>query len=308
VRTVTVDERGDGQRLDNFVVRECAAVPKTRLYRAIRKGEIRVNRSRARPEQRLVIGDRVRLPPVAGAARQSSAAPAGWQARLDAAIVYEDDALLVINKPAGIAVHGGSGLQFGLIETLRDMRPSQRFLELAHRLDRETSGLLLVAKRPAALRELHARLREEGGIDKRYLALVFGRWPRNLRRVDAPLERYTRRSGERMVRVAAGGKPSLTDFSLRELFPRCSLIEARPLTGRTHQIRVHAAHRQHPLLGDDKYANDQSRELTVTLGLRRLFLHAASLRFRLGDRDHHFEAPIGDELQTVVEVAARSSE
>ena len=304
MRLVTVDERGDGQRLDNFVLRECPSVPKTRLYRAMRKGEIRVNKGRARPEQRLARGDVVRLPPLAVAEREHATAPPGWQARLAESVVLEDDDLLVINKPSGLAVHGGSGLHFGLIETLRGMRPELRFLELVHRLDRDTSGLILLAKRPAALRALHALLRQEGGVDKGYLALVAGRWPRHLRQVEAPLERWERGS-ERIVRVAAGGKASHTDFRVREVFAACSLVEARPRTGRTHQIRVHTAHAGHPILGDVKYGDPPSDALTRELGLRRLFLHAESLAFRLGDRDYRLSADLDDELAAVVRRAGR---
>lgn len=298
-RLVTVDERGEGQRLDNFVLRECPAVPKTRLYRAIRKGEIRVNKGRSRPEQRLLSGDVVRLPPLAAAERERAAAPPGWQARLAAAIVHEDDELLVLDKPSGLAVHGGSGLSFGLIETLRSMRPAARFLELVHRLDRETSGLILIAKRPASLRALHALLRREGGVDKRYLALVAGRWPRHLRHIEAPLERREY-GGERVVQVAAGGRASLTAFRVRKVLRGCSLVEAHPRTGRTHQIRVHAAHAGYPLLGDTKYGDSRSAALTRELGLRRLFLHAESLAFRLGECDYRFSAPLGSELEAVL--------
>ena len=305
MRLLTVDERGDGQRLDNYVLRQCPDVPKTRLYRAMRKGEIRVNKGRARPEQRLATGDVVRLPPLTVASSTAkAAAPPGWQKRLADAIVHEDRDLLVVSKPAGLAVHGGSGLSFGLIETLRQMFPEERNLELVHRLDRETSGLLLIAKRPAALRELHALLRRRDGVDKRYLALVSGRWPRAQRRVEAPLAKLERGSGERVMCVSGEGKPSLTEFRIVDALPGTTLIEAKPVTGRTHQIRVHALHAGHPLLGDEKYANESSREMAPALGLRRLFLHAHSLRFRLGDRDYSLQAPLDSELEEVLEKAS----
>jgi 23S rRNA pseudouridine955/2504/2580 synthase len=305
VRFLTVDERGDGQRLDNFVLRECPAVPKTRLYRAMRKGEIRVNKGRAKPDQRLALGDIVRLPPLqTPEPRQIGAAPPGWQERLAASVVFEDDQLLAINKPSGLAVHGGSGLQFGLIETLRAMRPETRFLELVHRLDRETSGLILIAKRPAALKALHALLRGRGGIDKRYLALTQGRWPRHLRLIEAPLQRFERKSGERQVRVAREGKPSQTEFRIRESFRTTTLVEARPITGRTHQIRVHALHAGHPILGDNKYANAESEELTRELQLKRLFLHAESLAFRLDNKSYELFAPLDSELQSILDRSA----
>lgn len=301
VRFLTVDERGDGQRLDNYILRECPGVPKTRLYRAMRKGEIRVNKGRAKPDQRLLLGDSVRLPPLsAPPAREPGAAPPGWQERLAASVVFEDDQLLAINKPSGIAVHGGSGLQFGLIETLRSMRPDARFLELVHRLDRETSGLVLIAKKPAALRALHEQLRAQGKIDKRYLALAEGSWPRHLRLVEAPLQRFERKSGERMVKVAKDGKPSTTEFRIRENFAQVTLVEARPLTGRTHQIRVHALHAGHTLLGDGKYQTPISEAYARKLQLKRLFLHAESLAFMLNEQRYELKAPLDDELTSVL--------
>ncbi len=303
MRLLTVDERGDGQRLDNFVLRECPGVPKTRLYKAIRKGEIRVNKGRCRPDQRLALGDIVRLPPLSVAEKRSAVAPQGWQERLANAVILEDEQILVINKPSGLAVHGGSGLSHGMIETLRAMRPDCRFLELVHRLDRETSGLIVVAKKPAALREMHALLRDKQGMDKRYQALVSGRWPRYLSRVEAPLERIERQSGERVVRVSKAGRPSLTEFSVLKTWSRCSLMEAAPITGRTHQIRVHAAHVDHPILGDAKYAGPQAEEIAQALGLRRLFLHAVQLRFRLQGRLYDLSAPLGSELETALEKA-----
>jgi 23S rRNA pseudouridine955/2504/2580 synthase len=267
----------------------------------MRKGEIRVNKGRARPDQRLVLGDIVRLPPLAAPdSSPPSTAPPGWQARLANSVVCEDRDLLVLNKPSGIAVHGGSGLQFGLIETLRAMRPEDRFLELAHRLDRETSGLVLIARRPAALKRLHALFRQEGGIDKQYLALVAGRWPRHQQLVEAPLERVERKSGERFVRVAKGGKPSRTGFRIREAYAGATLLEAKPLTGRTHQIRVHATHVGHPLLGDSRYSNAESEALTRALSLKRLFLHAERLRFRLDGTAYDIHAPLDEELSEVL--------
>lgn len=302
VRTLTVDERGAGQRIDNFVLRECPKVPKTRIYRAFRKGEIRLNKGRVKPDRRLQEGDLVRLPPLTIAVgAPKGVAPKGWQDRLRDAIVHEDENLLAINKPSGLAVHGGSGLQFGLIETLRLMLPEERNLELVHRLDRETSGLILIAKRTRALKALHELLRRPGSIDKRYLALVSGRWPRHLVDVQAPLLRYERRSGERMVRVAKEGKASHTEFRVRDTFADCSLVEAKPLTGRTHQIRVHAAYTGHPLLGDAKYSGDHESELAARLGLKRLFLHAESLKFRLFDQGYSLQAPIDRELMSIID-------
>lgn len=305
---MTVDERGEGQRLDNYVLRECPSIPKTRLYRAMRKGEIRVNKGRVKPDRRLSVGDSIRLPPLSSIEKAPPAtAPPGWQARIARAVVHEDDQLLVINKPSGIAVHGGSGLQYGLIETLRTMRPELRFLELVHRLDRETSGLILIAKRPAALRSLHAMLRKQGEVNKQYLALCYGKWPSHQRLVEAPLARFERKSGERIVRVTRDGKPSSTAFSIRSHYAGCSLVEATPLTGRTHQIRVHAQYAGHAILGDAKYGDEPGESLARALTLKRLFLHAEKLAFTLDGRDYAIHAPLDDELQAVLTRAHRLS-
>ena len=301
VRLIVVDERGEGQRLDNFVLRECPSIPKTRLYRAMRKGEIRVNKGRAKPDRRLQRGDTVRLPPLDRATRRPpAAAPDHWRQRLAQAVVHEDEQLLALNKPCGMAVHGGSGLHFGLIETLRAMRPEARFLELVHRLDRETSGLILVAKHAP----VHALLRQEGGIHKRYVALVAGRWPGHLSLVEAPLQRFERPSGERIVRVTREGKPSRTRFRVLETYPGCCLVEAEPLTGRTHQIRVHAQHAGCPLLGDDKYYSVNSAAQAQALGLRRLFLHASRLDFRFAQRAYRLRAPLDAELESILTKAS----
>jgi 23S rRNA pseudouridine955/2504/2580 synthase len=241
VRYLTVDEDSSGQRLDNYLVRELKGVPRTRLYRALRKGEIRVNKGRVRADYRLVAGDQVRIPPL----RQPSpteppTVPRYWSEQLRQRVVHEDGDLLVIDKPSGLAVHGGSGLSFGLIECLRQMYPESRYLELVHRLDRDTSGLILIARRPAVLRELHRQLREDK-VDKRYLALVAGSWPRNRRVVDAPLEKNVLQSGERIVRVSREGKRAITEFAVVERLQGATLVEAKPVTGRTHQIRVRVA-------------------------------------------------------------------
>ena len=298
VRYLTVDEDASGQRLDNYLVKQLKGVPRTRLYRALRKGEVRVNKGRVRADYRLVAGDSVRIPPLHQprlAARPQ--VPRYWLEHLEQRVVHEDGDLMVINKPSGLAVHGGSGLNYGLIECLRQLYPERRYLELVHRLDRDTSGLIMIASRPAVLRELHRQLRENE-VDKRYLALVSGDWPRNRRRVEAPLEKNVLRSGERMVRVSREGKRSITEFAVLERLGGTTLLEARPITGRTHQIRVHAQQAGFPLLGDEKYGNEEAETQARRLGLRRLFLHAWRLSFALpgtgrielqADLDHDLE-------------------
>jgi 23S rRNA pseudouridine955/2504/2580 synthase len=300
VHHLTVDVDSAGQRLDNYLLKHFKGVPKTRLYRALRKGEVRVNKGRVKADYRLETGDLVRIPPL----RRPSPAdpptvPRYWADELARRIVHEDEHLLVINKPSGLAVHGGSGLSFGLIECLRQLRPDDRYLELVHRLDRDTSGLILIARRPAMLRELHRLLREDK-IDKRYLALVAGQWPRSLRVVEAPLQKNVLQSGERVVRVAREGKASVTEFAIVERFADATLIEAKPVTGRTHQIRVHALHAGFPLLGDDKYSDDRTARYCQSLGLKRLFLHARSLRFRLPERQVHLEAGLDTDLENIL--------
>lgn len=301
VQHLAVDEDSAGQRLDNFLVRELKGVPKTRLYRALRKGEIRVNKGRVKADYRVLAGDLVRIPPLR---RPSPSAPAPvpryWADQLAQRLVYEDDSLLVINKPSGIAVHGGSGLSFGLIESLRQLRPDDRYLELVHRLDRDTSGLIMIARRPAMLRELHRQLREDQ-VDKRYLALVAGHWPGSLRVVEAPLEKNVLQSGERMVRVARDGKRSVTEFAVVERFPEATLVEAKPVTGRTHQIRVHARHAGFPLLGDDKYSDERTFALCRAMGLQRLFLHAHALRITVpGQGELELRAALDPELENIL--------
>ena len=291
-----------GQRLDNFLQRVRGGVPKTRIYRAIRKGEVRVDKGRVKPDIRLEAGVCVRIPPLRVPEKAEAAGAAGWRSRLRAAIVREEATLLVINKPPGLAVHGGSGVNVGLIETLRAMYDTDRYLELVHRLDRDTSGLLLVARRASTLRSLHGLLRSNG-VDKRYLCLVSGRWPAHLKRVDAPLEKFALPSGERRVKVAATGRQSLTTFRVVTRWPSMTLVEAKPVTGRTHQIRVHCQHAGFPILGDAKYADDAADCLAEKLRLKRLFLHAASLSFRLEEQNYSLQAALPLELQRLIDSA-----
>lgn len=303
VRFIDICEAHEGQRIDNFLIRELKGVPKSRLYRLLRKGEVRVNKSRIKPEYKLCIGDQVRIPPVRIAEEAPDATiSTNLEAVLAASVLYEDEGLLVINKPAGLAVHGGSGINLGLIEALRLMRPQARSLELVHRLDRDTSGCVMIAKKRSMLRYLHQQLRE-GHIDKRYLALVTGRWPNRRKLVSAPLLKNNLQSGERMVNVSPEGKKSVTEFAIVKRFELCTLVEARPITGRTHQIRVHALHAGHPLLGDVKYGDKDSCQHFRQLGLKRLFLHAASLTLQLpGDGGRIVvEAKLSDDLQGLLQ-------
>jgi len=296
-----VDEAGAGQRVDNFLRRLLKGVPKSHIYRILRSGEVRLNRKRVRPDARLAVGDDLRIPPLRTAALPERsvrmAAPP-----IDLPILYEDDALIAIDKPPGLAVHGGSGVSFGLIERLRAARPRARFLELVHRLDRETSGVLLVAKKRAALVALHATLRE-GLADKRYLVLVRGRWRDAKRRVELPLRKFVTGSGEREVRVEhTGGRVACTVFYRRQVWPDAvpplSLLEAELATGRTHQIRVHLTHLGFPLAGDDKYGDFAWNRALAKQGLKRMFLHAwrLSLPHPLDPRPMFFESPLPADL------------
>ena len=296
---VTVDESVSGQRIDNFLTAYLKGVPRTRIYRLLRRGEVRVNRGRIRQHYRLVPGDVVRVPPVRAAGARPRKTPAETRQRaVERAILHEDDGLIVLNKPAGWAVHGGSGLDFGVIECLRAARPRARRLELVHRLDRDTSGCLLVAKRRGILAALHEALREER-VRKGYLALVRGNFGAR-RRCEAPLLREQRRTGERIVRVHAGGKRSVTDFLPAEAGEAASLVTACPRTGRTHQIRVHAASLHAPLAGDEKYGDRAFNRLMRSHGLKRLFLHAASVAVPTGNGWMEFEAPLPPDLAAVL--------
>ncbi|MGH8688042.1 MAG: RluA family pseudouridine synthase [Burkholderiales bacterium] len=267
-----VGEEGAAQRIDNFLLRRLKGVPKSHVYRVLRSGEVRVNSGRVKPDYRLRVGDRVRVPPV----RISASASRPPARALDLPIAYEDDALLVIDKPAGIAVHGGSGVSFGVIESLRAARPQARVLELAHRLDRDTSGLLMVAKKRSALVELHRMLRD-GEVEKTYLALVHGRWTGGARDLRESLHKFVTAGGERRVAVRADGQSAHTRARPLAASDDCSLLELRLLTGRTHQIRVHLAHAGHPILGDDKYGDFPLNHALARSGLKRLMLHARRL-------------------------------
>ena len=278
-RAIGEDEAG--QRLDNFLIRLCKGVPKSHVYRILRSGEVRVNSKRVDATYRLCAGDKLRIPPIRIAERPQDEAEEAAKARVDLPILFEDEAMLVIDKPEGIAVHGGSGVSFGVIEALRRQRPQAKFLELAHRLDRETSGILLIGKKRLALTALHDMFREHGaGADKRYLVLVKGRWMNATQHVKAPLLKYLTEGGERRVTVHADGKPSHTVFRLLARWPQMSLLEAQLKTGRTHQIRVHLAHLGFPILGDEKYGDFALNKQLRPAGLRRMALHAWRMSFR----------------------------
>ncbi|KUI98703.1 23S rRNA pseudouridine(955/2504/2580) synthase RluC [Vibrio sp. MEBiC08052] len=279
VQFVNIDEDMAGQRIDNFLRNKLKDIPKSVVYRILRKGEVRVNKKRIKPEYKLQPGDVIRIPPVTLPQSDTTQEPLstklGKVAELEECILFEDDALLVLNKPSGTAVHGGSGLKFGAIEALRALRPQARFLELVHRIDRDTSGILLVAKKRSALRHLQAQFRDKS-VQKHYNALVMGSWDVKCRKINAPLLKNEVNS---IVRVNPQGKASETRFKIIEVFSQATLIQASPVTGRTHQIRVHTQYAGHPIAWDDRYGDPRFDAYTGKLGLDRLFLHAAQIRF-----------------------------
>ena len=273
-----VETEAAGQRIDNYLTRRLKGVPKSHIYRILRSGEVRVNSRRVRADYRLAVGDRIRLPPVRTAARAQLPAQ-GAAPRFPVRVIYEDEHIVAIDKPAGIAVHGGSGVSYGVVEQLRAARPHASFLELVHRLDRETSGVLLLAKKRSALLALHRQLRE-GEVEKFYSVLVRGHWRDAKRNVKLPLEKYVLKSGERRVSVSSQGAPAHTVFRLQQAWPDYSLLEAELKTGRTHQIRVHLAHTGFPIAGDEKYGDYELNKTLVRRGLKRMFLHAARMTIK----------------------------
>lgn len=304
VQILTVADDEAGQRIDNYLRTRLKGVPKSLLYRILRKGEVRVNKKRIKPEYKLQAGDEVRVPPIRVSEKEEAPVSAKLTrvAALADCILYEDDGLIVLNKPSGTAVHGGSGLSFGVIEGLRALRPEARFLELVHRLDRDTSGILLVAKKRSVLRDLHEQLRVKT-VQKDYLALVRGQWQKHCKVVQAPLMKNVLQSGERIVRVSAEGKPSETRFEVVERFEQATLVKASPVTGRTHQIRVHTLHAGHPIAFDDKYGDRDFDAQVAASGLNRLFLHAAAIRFRhpQSGQEMLIEAPLDGILKRTVQ-------
>ncbi|MCU7881967.1 MAG: 23S rRNA pseudouridine(955/2504/2580) synthase RluC [Candidatus Thiodiazotropha sp. (ex Lucinoma aequizonata)] len=302
VRFVEVAPEYAGQRIDNFLLRQLKGVPKSHIYRILRKGEVRVNKGRIKAIYKLKAGDSVRIPPVR--MDQQASAPRlseQLQSSLEHAVVYEDDRLLVLNKPSGMAVHGGSGVSSGIIEAFRVMRPDENQLELVHRLDRDTSGCLLITKRRSTLRALHELIRENR-VDKRYLALLLGSWRKGRQNVEMPLRKNTLQGGERVVRVDADGKPAQTRFKRLQRFKETTLVEVELITGRTHQIRVHSAWLGYPVLGDTKYGDAEANKRMREMGLRRLFLHAHQISFRLPSekRDLTMQTPLPEALEDLL--------
>jgi len=302
VKLIEITEENSDQRLDNFLITCLKGVPKTRIYRIIRKGEVRVNKGRKDNKYRLKAGDVVRIPPIRVAVRNNDVVLQPTLKRsLEQEIVYEDDVMIVLNKPSGFAVHGGSGISSGVIEGLRAIRPDDRFLELAHRIDKATSGCLLVAKKRSTLKLLHDLFRENK-VKKTYIALLVGQWERKKLLVTAPLLRSTGKGGERNVKVSQAGKFAETNFRRIQKYKDLTLVEASPKTGRTHQIRVHAAWLGHPIVGDERYGEESVNKALKNRGFKRLFLHAEQLQFvhPVSNEMMHFKAPLPAELESLL--------
>lgn len=287
IQLLTVDTDQNGQRIDNFLFSRLKGLPKSRLYKALRKGEIRVNKKRAKPDYRLQPGDIIRIPPLRLAQRNTEDLPipgTKLNSLVTQHIIYEDNDFIVLNKPSGLAVHGGSGISFGVIEILRALNPKHKFLELVHRLDKDTSGCLLIAKKSSLLKEVHALLTERQ-VTKTYLLLVSGRCDFDQKTVNLALKKNILKSGERIVVASMEGKPAKTIFKKIRHIGDTTLLEAKPITGRTHQIRVHAASLGHPILGDEKYSHDEALKKARALGIRQLCLHSAAIEFYLASKD-----------------------
>ena len=298
VQFIEIDDEHVGRRIDNFLLNKLKGLPKSRLYLLLRKGEIRVNKKRIKPSYKLQQNDVIRIAPLRLATEVQPSKPnKELLKKLSNKILYEDQDLLIINKPVGIAVHGGSGIRLGLIESLRIMRPEEHFLELVHRLDRDTSGCLIIAKKHRVLRELHKLLRENK-IGKIYTALTLGHWPKKINKVNIALRKNVLRSGERIVKASEEGKAAFTEFTVMQNFAISSLVTVRLYTGRTHQIRAHAQLSGHPVAGDDKYGDRAFNRIMQKKGLRRMFLHARKIKFMLASgKKISIEAPLDDELE-----------
>jgi len=301
VKMNTIDENNHDQRIDNYLMAQLKGVPKGRIYNLLRKGEIRVNKKRVKPDTRIYTGDIVRIAPiVVDPPKEASAVPEKLMKLIESRVVFEDASLIIVNKPSGLAVHGGSGLSFGLIEVVRQMWTKEKNLELVQRLDRDTSGLIMISKKRSVLKQLHAALRDKEGVQKTYQALVYGSWPKRKLQVNAPLLKNELKSGERVVKVHTEGKESLTRFKLLRQFEGYSLVECEPVTGRTHQIRVHTLHAGYPIVGDDKYSPSEQNKEAKALGFKRLCLHACKLDIMLNDQRILVEAPIDDEWRNAM--------
>jgi len=311
VQMLEIDDDSDGQRIDNLLLRLLKGVPKSRIYRIVRKGEVRLNGGRVKADTRVKTGDTLRIPPIRTAAPgEAIPIPGGVINTLANSIIYEDDRMLIINKPAGLAVHGGSGINSGVIEGLRQLRPTDKFLELVHRLDRGTSGCLMIARKRSQLKRLQELLRtkSQGGattFEKHYVAVVHGQWPRRRQHVDVPIRKDTLKSGERICIVAADGKPSLTKVEVVRQNQQFSVLALKPITGRTHQIRVHCRHLHHPVVGDDKYGFDTlDSALKQERGFNRLMLHAAELYIpgmEKGDEPIHVKAEPSPDMRKLID-------
>lgn len=308
VQFLLVPERQDGQRLDNFLLRELKGLPRSRIYSLIRRGEVRVNRKRCKPEARLSQGDQVRIPPYTGKQLAATGSPTEkLQQRLRDSVLFENDALLILNKPAGMSVHGGSGVTLGLIEALRQTHPDWMEAELAHRLDRDTSGCLVIARQAEFLRHIQAELRA-GAVEKQYLALVHGNWPERLDLIDLPLRKNQLSSGERIVRADADGKPARSRFRVRERLPGATLLEVSLETGRTHQIRVHCQSAGHSIVGDPRYGRKQGDSAAIRH--KRMALHAWRIAFRPAPEAEmlRFEAPCDRHFTRLLETLRKMAQ
>ncbi len=302
VHFLAIDENASGQRVDNFLIRYLHHVPKTHIYKIIRKGEVRVDKKRVKPEYKLKLGDQLRIPPVKVQETTTLNPNESLLEMLETTIIYEDDNVLVMNKPTGLAVHGGSGILYGLIEAVRKMRPKQTFLELVHRLDKATSGCILIAKNRISLTTLHEQLRNNK-TEKHYTALVCGAWKGGERKVNQPLKKNTLKSGERIVTIDPDGKASTSFFRPLKKYAQYTLVDVKIITGRTHQIRVHGQYIDHCIAGDGKYGNFAANQRLKNLGLNRLFLHSQQISVMLPNKDHAstFSAPLPKDLQALVQ-------
>ncbi len=301
VQNIEIGPRHADQRLDNFLLSQLKGVPKSRIYKLLRSGQVRVNKGRKKPSYRLQAGDLVRIPPVRMSERSETEIPSSVLETISSSILFENDAVLVLNKPAGLAVHSGSNIPYGVIEILRQCRPDADMLELVHRLDRDTSGCLVVAKSRPALKQLHEQFRREDEMEKIYQAILVGRWQGGAKQIDAPLKKNTLQGGERMVCVDPTGKMAQSLFTPLDYYDQATFAEIKLFTGRTHQIRVHAAYSGHPVAGDKKYGDSEFNRYLKQQGFRRMFLHAHRLSFKL-DQAYSFTAPLDQEWHELLKI------